>query len=262
MAFGQLVGLHHADAGGDRERAGEEGELERALGGLAAGPGVVLLDARVVVDVADRQRAVAADSRERSRSVGRRRPGANQSAGRRADTGASPAGRSGSRGSGCRRAHAPSIRTPHLSADWAAREVGAPVAGDAGREDVVVRALDHVDRVDLHVAEVLDRGAHRRRARRRKAPRRRARWARSASRRASDRREGERGAGHAASIGPCRAPDYHSRREAAPRARAGRRDRAGGGDRGLARRLGAERRRWRGGRCAGRGGSRRRWCSA
>jgi hypothetical protein len=37
----------------------------------------------------------------------------------------------------------------------------APVAGDARVEDVMVRALDHVDRVDLHVAQMLDRGARR-----------------------------------------------------------------------------------------------------
>ena len=38
-------------------------------------------------------------------------------------------------------------------------EVGAPVGGDAVEQNVVVAALDDVDGVDLHVAEMLDRGA-------------------------------------------------------------------------------------------------------
>ena len=40
-------------------------------------------------------------------------------------------------------------------------EVGAAVGGDAVVEDVVVAALDHVDRVDLHVAQMRDRARHR-----------------------------------------------------------------------------------------------------
>ena len=40
-------------------------------------------------------------------------------------------------------------------------QVLAPVLGDAREEDVVVAALDDVDGVDLHVAQVLDRRARR-----------------------------------------------------------------------------------------------------
>ena len=40
-------------------------------------------------------------------------------------------------------------------------QVRALVAGDARVEDVVVAALDHVDGVDLHVAQVLHGGARR-----------------------------------------------------------------------------------------------------
>ncbi len=40
-------------------------------------------------------------------------------------------------------------------------EVLAPVRRDAGVEDVMVGALDHVNRVDLHVTEVLDRRTRR-----------------------------------------------------------------------------------------------------
>jgi hypothetical protein len=36
-------------------------------------------------------------------------------------------------------------------------QVGALVSGYARVEDVVVAALDHIDGVDLHVAQVLDR---------------------------------------------------------------------------------------------------------
>ena len=47
-------------------------------------------------------------------------------------------------------------------ADIYARLIGAPVRRNARVEDLVVAALDHVDRVDLHVSQVLDRGARRR----------------------------------------------------------------------------------------------------
>jgi hypothetical protein len=40
----------------------------------------------------------------------------------------------------------------------------APIVRDPRVEDLVVAALDDVDGVDLHVAEVLDRGADRLRA--------------------------------------------------------------------------------------------------
>ena len=42
-------------------------------------------------------------------------------------------------------------------------EVGAAIGGDAAVEDVMVAALDHIDGVDLHIAEMLDRGRGRRR---------------------------------------------------------------------------------------------------
>ena len=40
-------------------------------------------------------------------------------------------------------------------------QVGAGVIGDAAIENMMVRALDHVDGVDLHVAEMLDRRRNR-----------------------------------------------------------------------------------------------------
>jgi hypothetical protein len=39
-------------------------------------------------------------------------------------------------------------------------QVGAPISGDAGVEDVMVAALDDIDGVDLHIAEMGDRVGH------------------------------------------------------------------------------------------------------
>ena len=40
-------------------------------------------------------------------------------------------------------------------------QIGAPVVGNPVPENVVVAALDDVDGVDLHIAEMLDRGRRR-----------------------------------------------------------------------------------------------------
>ncbi len=42
-------------------------------------------------------------------------------------------------------------------------QVRAAIIGDAAEENVVVAALDHVDGVDLHIAEMLHRGGSGRR---------------------------------------------------------------------------------------------------
>ena len=42
-------------------------------------------------------------------------------------------------------------------------QIGAPVVRDAAKEDVVVAALDHVDGVDLDIAEMIHGGRDRRR---------------------------------------------------------------------------------------------------
>ena len=44
---------------------------------------------------------------------------------------------------------------------WAWRRSRAAIVGNAGPENVVVAALDDIDGVDLHVAEMLDRSARR-----------------------------------------------------------------------------------------------------
>src|SRR5580700_10936064 len=61
MTLDQLVGLEHAAACADRQRARVEGELQGALRGLAARPKMLLLHEHVIVDVANRQRTVSAD---------------------------------------------------------------------------------------------------------------------------------------------------------------------------------------------------------
>ena len=40
-------------------------------------------------------------------------------------------------------------------------QIGAAIGGDAAIEDVMMAALDHVDGVDLHIAEMVDRRRHR-----------------------------------------------------------------------------------------------------
>ena len=42
-------------------------------------------------------------------------------------------------------------------------QIRALVVGDAVEQDVMMAALDHIDGVDLHIAEMLDRGGNRRR---------------------------------------------------------------------------------------------------
>ena len=49
-------------------------------------------------------------------------------------------------------------------------QIGAAIGGDAAVEDVMVAALDHIDGVDLHIAEMLDRGRASPPAPRRTAP--------------------------------------------------------------------------------------------
>ena len=48
-------------------------------------------------------------------------------------------------------------------------QVGAPIGRDAAEENVVMAALDDVDGVDLHIAEMVHRGGDRLAARRRTA---------------------------------------------------------------------------------------------
>ncbi len=164
----QLIGLQHADALGDREHAGIEQKLQRPLRRLAARPQMLLVDQHVVVDVADGQRAVLPDQPQdlaQIRRLDRREPfmalalvalhGGNEET-----------------QIACR--HVGQRMGPvfeHAFVDaLGLTQVRAPIAGDPVPQNMVMAALDDVDGVDLHIAEVLDRGRRRRRPRRRTAP--------------------------------------------------------------------------------------------
>ncbi len=156
MPLDQLVGLEHALPLADGDEAGHEGKLQHALGRLAAGPGMVLLDQQVILDVADRQRPLALDAGKHPPQIAL------------ADLGVPRAGRPPARLH--RRQIEPQILRRHIgkrvgpvlehrlvdSLDLV--QVGANVGRDAGEQDVVMRPLDHVDGVDLDIAQMLDRG--------------------------------------------------------------------------------------------------------
>ena len=154
MPVGELVGLHHAGPGRDGQQPGVEGVLQHALGRLAAGPEMGLLD-RIVVDVADAERAVAADAGGNGADLG----GADRAepAVRRLPVrahGRQVIAQVGDRQIGQRMAP---VFEYGLLRSQRQGEVGADIIRDPGPEDVMVAALDHVDRVDLDIAESGDR---------------------------------------------------------------------------------------------------------
>ena len=61
MAVHELIRFDHAEARADGQRSGEERQLQCPFRWLPAGPGMVLFDQQVVVDVANRQRAIIPD---------------------------------------------------------------------------------------------------------------------------------------------------------------------------------------------------------
>lgn len=157
----QLVGLEHPGPLADREEAAVERQLQRALRRLAARPRMVLLDQHVVVDVPDGQWALRPDAAEHLAQVGRRHRG-------EPDAAALPVPlhcadiepQVGGRNVGQR------VRPvlEHRFVDGLRQpQVLAPVRRNARIEDVVMAALDHVDGVDLHVAEMPHRRGGRRR---------------------------------------------------------------------------------------------------
>ena len=158
----QLVGLQHALALAHREHAAEESELQRTPGRLAARPLVILLAQFVVVDVADRERPVALDATKHFLEVaarhGREPSTEPRLALHRAREEADVGGRDVGERVGPVFEHG-SVDRLRLT------QMLAPVIRNAGVENLVMAALDHVDGVDLHVAEMRDRGRRRLRAR-------------------------------------------------------------------------------------------------
>ena len=154
MAVDQFVGLHHAVALGDGELAVVEAALQHALGRLARGPGVVLLH-RLVVDVADGDGALAADAAQHLAQLGGVGVGIPALRG-------GPVGlHVGQEVADVGRGHVAERVRPVFEHGLVGRlrlpEVAAPVAGDAAPQNVMMAALDDVDGVDLHVAQVRDR---------------------------------------------------------------------------------------------------------
>ena len=155
----QFIGLEHAVAFADGEEALVECQLQRALRRLAAGPRMLLVNQHVVIDVADRQRAVAPDQPHHLAQIRRadrtqpfvafapvtlhRRHEKAQVFRRHIRQGVGPV-------------------FEHAFVDaLGLMQIRAPIAGDSGPEYMVMAALDDVDGVDLHIAQMFHRRGRR-----------------------------------------------------------------------------------------------------
>ncbi len=152
MPIHELVGFQHARALADRDESLVEGDLQRALGRLAARPFVLLFNEHVVDDVAHRQGAMLADTAQHPAHVTVPHGG---------EPGAEPLPvaphvaheeRHIFRGDVGERMRP--VFEYRLVDALRLVQVLAPVIGDPRVKDVVVAALDDMDRVDLHIAEV------------------------------------------------------------------------------------------------------------
>ena len=152
----QVVGLQHAVALGDRQHAAVEQQLQRPLRGLAAGPQMLLVDQHIVIDVADGQRAALPDQPQHLAQI------------RRLDRGepfvalALVAPHRRKEEAQIVRRHIGQRVGPifeHALVDaLGLPQIGAAIFRNPVPQNMMVTALDHVDGVDLHIAEMLDRG--------------------------------------------------------------------------------------------------------
>ena len=155
MAGGQVIGLQHARPAGNRQFAGKEPIAEGGARRLAAAPGMGLFHQHVVVDIADRERPAVTDAGQQGRIIAVVDPG--------------KAG-GGIGAEAVHRRHEEAVighadigqgMRPVFEHGFVDRlrlgQVAAAVGRDAGIEDVMMAALDHVDRVNLDVAEMFDR---------------------------------------------------------------------------------------------------------
>ena len=155
----QLIGLEHAGAFGDRDLAGVERELQRPLRRFAALPQMLLFGQHVVLDVADGQRAVAPEQPHHlARVLGLD--------GSEPFVALAPVllHRRDEEAKILRRHIGQRMRPvfEHALVDaLGLPQVGAGIGGDAAIENVMMAALDHVDGVDLHIAEMVHRGRDR-----------------------------------------------------------------------------------------------------
>ena len=155
----QLIGLEHAGALADGHYALVESHLQRPLRRLAARPRVLFFQQHVVVDIPDRERALLSDEGQHPAQVlflHRSEPGPAVLPVPLHVAEVEPQ---------VARRHVGQRMRPVLEDRLVDRlrlaQMVAPVSGDARVEDLVMAALDHVDGVDLHIAQVLHRGARR-----------------------------------------------------------------------------------------------------
>lgn len=159
MARCQLIGLHHARPGADGKVAVVKRALKGAFRRLPAPPRVGLVDEHVVFDVPDRQRPLVADPLQDGADLSRRH---------RSEPilGATAmALHLRSEETNVRRRHIGERVCPILENALVdglrGAEVLASIVWNSCPQDVMMAALDNVDRVDLHVAELSDRSRSR-----------------------------------------------------------------------------------------------------
>jgi hypothetical protein len=156
VALGELIGLEHSAALADGHGTPVKQKLQRPLRRFAARPQVLLVHQHVIVDVADREWALSTQQPQHLAQVFVRDlaepdtallPAAlhgadieRHSAGRQIGQGVRPV---------LEHRLVDALRLP---------QVLAPIGRNARVQDMMVAALDHVDGVDLHVAEVFDGG--------------------------------------------------------------------------------------------------------
>ena len=155
MPIHQLICLEHAVALGDRDPAFIERQLQRPLRRLAARPSVHLLDQHVVLDVANGQRTVFLQEPHHLAQVRGFyftepfMPLAPVQLHRRDEE------------TKILRRHVRQRMRPVFENAFVdalgMMQIRASIIGDAIPEDMMVAALDDVDGIDLHVAEMLDR---------------------------------------------------------------------------------------------------------
>ena len=155
----QLIGLEHAGAFGDRHLAGVKGKLQRPFRGFAALPEMLLFGQNVVLDVADGQRTIAPQQPHHLAGVLRLH-------GSKPSVALAPVlpHRRDEEAKILRRHIGQRVRPvlEHAFVDaLRPAQVRAGITRDAAIENVMMAALDDVNGVDLHIAEMVHRRRHR-----------------------------------------------------------------------------------------------------
>jgi len=155
MPLDELVGLEHAVALGDREHTAIKRQLQRPLRRLAACPQMLLVHQHVVLDVADGECSALPDQAHYLAHVlgfHRRKPSVAFAA--MASHGGNEEAQIAGRHIG--QCVGPVFEHAFVGALGMA-QIGAGIGRNPVPENVMVTALDHVDGIDLHIAEVFDR---------------------------------------------------------------------------------------------------------